>query len=279
MSTLRNVRSTAGPLAASCANDSAVRITRVAVERGITSASRAALLATRSGLRIRSDAARMNSISRAGLVRLPAVLGDLELEALRVRVEDHGADVDRRHPVHERVVGLVDVGVAAAAEPLDEVQLPERPSKVQRLGHQPSDQLAQLGVVARAWQRDAPHVPLEIEARVIGPDRVVEAERRARHALAETRDEVEPLVDMGEQLVERRGFPDDDDRRAHVHVDGSSLGQKRGHVGGREPVAHSGGLASAPPAMYSSRLSRAPERIFFWIAGVQPKRSPTGPSA
>ena len=66
ISWLRKVRGAVGPLAASFANPSAVRITRPAVERGIVSASRVALRATRSGARMRSEASRTKSSSGLG---------------------------------------------------------------------------------------------------------------------------------------------------------------------------------------------------------------------
>ena len=66
ISWLRKVRGAVGPLAASLANPSAVRITRPAVERGIVSAPRAALRAARSGARMRSEASRTKSSSGLG---------------------------------------------------------------------------------------------------------------------------------------------------------------------------------------------------------------------
>jgi hypothetical protein len=62
MSSFRKVGCAFGPPAARLANASAVRITFVAVARGIVTALRAALRAERSGLAIRSDAPRTSSM-------------------------------------------------------------------------------------------------------------------------------------------------------------------------------------------------------------------------
>ena len=60
------MRGALGPLAASSPKPSAVCFIRVAVERGIEIAPRAALRAARSGVAIRFVAARTNSISGLG---------------------------------------------------------------------------------------------------------------------------------------------------------------------------------------------------------------------
>jgi hypothetical protein len=62
--------------------------------------------------------------SRCSAPGLPRLLRQVELGPLGVGVEDHRADVDRRDPVHQRVVGLRDRGEAPAVEVLDQVDLP-----------------------------------------------------------------------------------------------------------------------------------------------------------
>ena len=69
---LRKVRGAVGPLAASLAKPSAVCITRAAVERGIVSASRAALRAARSGLVIRSRRRRGRRAAPGSARRAPS---------------------------------------------------------------------------------------------------------------------------------------------------------------------------------------------------------------
>ena len=190
---------------------------------------------------------------RARLVGLPALLGHLHLGSLGARVEDDRADVDRGDPVDERVVGLRDEGVALALEPLDQIELPQRPGQVERLGHHPPDQLAQLRGAAGLRQRDPAHVALDVEARVVGPDRVVEGDRAHRgDLLAKARDQAQPRLDMVDEALELRRLARDDDRRADVDVDRPSLSEQRGHVRGREAVVHSP-AAAGPAAMNSSR--------------------------
>ncbi len=106
-------------------------------------------------------------------------------------------------------------------------------------------------------------MPADIEPGVIRPDGVVESERSVRHSLAKAWDQAEALIDMLQQALEVRWVATHDDRRADVNVNRSSLGQKRGHVRSREPVAHTPAAAPPAPAMNSARLSRAPDRTLF----------------
>ena len=155
----------------------------------------------------------------ARLVGLPGLRRQLHLGALRVRVDEERADVERRDPVDESVVGLRDDRVAAALEPLDQVDAPERPVEVERLREDLADEVAELRHRARPGQRHVLHVPAEVEARVVAPLGVREAERHPRHALAKARDEVEPRVDVLEQRVVAGGLALDDHRAADVDVD------------------------------------------------------------
>ena len=51
-----------------------------------------------------------------------------------------------------------EAALAAGPAALDEVELPERPALVERLRHDPADELAQLGVAAGGGDRDVADV-------------------------------------------------------------------------------------------------------------------------
>jgi hypothetical protein len=128
------------------------------------------------------------------------------------------------------VVGLRDDRAALALEPLDQVDLPQRPGEVERLRHHPPDELAQLRLRPRLRERGVANVPAQVKGRIVGPDRVVDVQAQRRDLLPETRHQVEPLIHVFEQVIERGRLALDDDRPAHVHVDRSALGEQRGHV-------------------------------------------------
>ena len=73
--------------------------------------------------------------------------------------------------VDERVVGLGDEGEALAGQPLDHPQLPERLRAVELLGEHPRRHVAQLLLRARRGQRRVADVVLEVEGRVVDPER------------------------------------------------------------------------------------------------------------
>ena len=83
-------------------------------------------------------------------------------------------------------------------EPLDDVELPQRPIEVERAGHQPRHLDAQLAPVAGLRQGDVADVELEVEVGILDPVRVVEVERHPHQPLAEHPGHVEALLDVVE---------------------------------------------------------------------------------
>ena len=100
-------------------------------------------------------------------------------------------DVDARDAVDERVVGLGDEREAAVREALDHPHLPQRLGAVELLGEDPPGQQQQLLLGARVRQRGLAHVVLEVEARVVDPQRPAGPGRRHRQLLAVARHEVQ----------------------------------------------------------------------------------------
>ena len=82
--------------------------------------------------------------------------------------------IDARDAIDHAVVDLLhDREALAALETFRDPELPERPRAVERLRDQPPDQALQLPFVARPRQRGVAHVVLELEVRVVHPDRMV----------------------------------------------------------------------------------------------------------
>jgi hypothetical protein len=75
-------------------------------------------------------------------------------------------------------------------------------------------------------------VAADVERRVVGPDRVLDPERDLDDPLAEPGDEVEPVLDVCDQLLVGRRRALDEDRPADVDVDLAPLREQRRHVGG-----------------------------------------------
>jgi hypothetical protein len=133
---------------------------------------------------------------------------------LRGRVHQGGQDLHPRRPVDRRVVQLGHDGDPAALEPVDHVELPQRPRPVQRAGGQPGDLLGQLLVGAGGRDRDLPDVEVEVEVRVVGPVRHVDPQRHLHQAPAQRGQQVQPLLEElshsvgGERLGHLRGVDD-----------------------------------------------------------------------
>ena len=154
--------------------------------------------------------------------------------------EDAGSKLARAEKLKIRILDEDTFDRLAAGEilpePEPEPELVVRALEVEGLREDLAGQFAQLGHRAGPRKRRAADVPADVEAGIVGPDRVVEAERGAGHALAEARHQTEPALDVGDQVVERGRLSLHHDRGAHVDVDRAALGQERRHVRGRETI-------------------------------------------
>ena len=138
-----------------------------------------------------------------GVGRVPVGVPLVAAEDLHlgVLVEQHLAEVDGLDAVDERLVGLVEQRDPAVGQPLDEVDLPQRPGPVERPRDDPRDQLAQLLGVARAGQRGAAYVVADVEVLVVDPDRVGQVPGDRLHPLAVARHERDPVEDQRHEPV------------------------------------------------------------------------------
>ncbi len=118
--------------------------------------------------------------------------------------------------VDGRVVDLGQHRHDAVLEPVDQIQLPQRPGAVERPGDDPRHLLGELLVGARRRQRELADVEVEVEVRVVDPVRVVEAERHLGQTPAHRRQQRQPLgehlLDVGELELAARGGARIEDR-------------------------------------------------------------------
>ena len=93
------------------------------------------------------------------------------------------------HPVHEHMVGMHDVGGAAALESVDKGALPGRAGPVE--GRQPDclRQVEKLAPAAGRRQRDTAEVEVEIEFGIVLPHRRSDRQRGVNDALPEPGDD------------------------------------------------------------------------------------------
>jgi hypothetical protein len=120
---------------------------------------------------------------------------------LRLVLRDLGGEVEQgdRHlvagrPVDGGVVDLREHRDVAVLHALDHPHLPERTGAVERDGGEPAHERGQLLAVAGRGQRGGPDVVVEVEVRVLDPQRVVQAEGHLGQPPPERRGQVEPLA-------------------------------------------------------------------------------------
>src|SRR3954468_9054704 len=200
----------------------------------------------------RADGALHAARSELRAARLPvrdpgrsavAVAGGAAL----LEVEEHRREVHPGEAVEEGVVGLRDQRppttpasarglVTASLAPLDEPQLPQRLGAVQALGEDAPAQVQQRVLRPRRRQRAVPHVVGQVEGRVVDPQRPPRLERRRRQLLPVARHQMQPRLDVREELVERRRRAVEEREPADVHVRVRLLLRQEGRVHGGEPV-------------------------------------------
>src|SRR5206468_5242172 len=110
----------------------------------------------------------------------------------------------------------------AGVEAFHHEQLPERPGAIEPFRHRLPDQLTELGVAARRRQRGPAYVAVRVEAAVLHPDRVREAEGRTIEAHRVARDQVDPLPHSADDGLAFDPALEDEDA-PDMHVDRSPL--------------------------------------------------------
>ena len=154
----------------------------------------------------------------AGRLGLRRPLRRLRAHRVGAQVHDHRQQVRAGDPVDQGVVRLGQHRPAAVLEALDHPDLPERLGAVELLRHDPADELAQLALATGGGQRRVAQVVLNVEMRVVDPDRAPQLERDEADLLAVARDQVQLGVHHGDDVAEGRRGTLEDGHRGDVHV-------------------------------------------------------------
>ena len=186
-----------------------------------------------------SHNAPATSSAAAGFGHRPPGLRRRQLR-LRPGVEQHLADVDVVHAVHQGQVGLGHDGEPVTLQTLDHVHLPQRPRAIQPPGHHPTDELPQLLHRAGSWQGGAPDVEGQVEALVVHPDRRGEPGRDVADTLPIARDVGDPLPDQRDQplVVQAVGLGVEDVDRRDVRRRVRGVQHEQGHLQRRQSLRH-----------------------------------------
>src|SRR4051812_48595770 len=99
------------------------------------------------------------------------------------------------------MVGLVDDRETIVLETLDEPALPQGLRAIEPLGEDPRGQQTQLLEVTRSRERGMAHVVLEVERRVVDPQRPSHLEAREGELLAVARHAAQPRGDVLEEVL------------------------------------------------------------------------------
>ncbi len=139
----------------------------------------------------------------------PALLRpDRRRVALR-RVVGEVQQTDARHSVGQRVVQLAVHGEAPAVQALDQVDLPERPVEIHRVGVQARDEHAELALAAGIGQRRVPQVVVEVHLLEFLEVRQRPAQSHAAQSVIERRrrhrETAQVLVDLPREATRRIG--------------------------------------------------------------------------
>ena len=146
---------------------------------------------------------------------------DLTVRGLGSLPEHQRHHVRRRDAVDHAVVDLREQGPAVLLEPLDHPDLPERLRAIQVLGEDPGGGRAQLCLGAGRRNSAVAQVVVDVEVRVVDPDRLAHAEGHEADLLAIARGQIQLALHHRSELLERRRRSLEDADAADVH---------RGHV-------------------------------------------------
>ena len=156
------------------------------------------------------------------------------LGGLGLQVEQVDHQLGARAAVDGGVVDLGDDADAVLLEALDDPQLPQGTGAVQRGAGDLPGHLAQLAAAAGGGAADAADVEVQVEVRVLDPERVRQVERHLAEPAGERRHQVEPASDELLEVLERVAAGDgagvQHHRHGHVHVVGGVLQVQEGRI-------------------------------------------------
>ena len=181
----------------------------------------------------------------------------------RLEVEEPREDADGGDPIGERVMDLGDDRGPAVRELLDDVELPQRATPVERFLGDPGRQLLEVGDAGVRREVGEVEVQIEVDVRV-GPA-WPDAERIANDDLVEGLDVVEAGGDETAHAVDRErlrsGRRVEDEDTEYVPGHGRRLGQEETSVEPGDRISHRSTVLlpgdPTPPAIYAT-----PRRFF-----------------
>ena len=134
------------------------------------------------------------------------------------------------------MVGLGDQREPLPGQALDQPQLPQRLGAVELLGEDARRHPPELILGARRGERRVAHVVLDVEGRVVDPEGPAGLGGRVGQLLAKARHEVQPALDVLEEVLVAGRRPLEDHDRADVHVARGALVGQEGDVHRAEPI-------------------------------------------
>jgi hypothetical protein len=165
------------------------------------------------------------------------------------------------------MVDLADQGETPALEAFDHPDLPQRSLTVEVLGHDAGRQPLELAVRAGLRQARVTHVVVELEFRIVHPDRralernPAELLAIARNSIKNGTDEPLDLFEVDSAVLVLEGAQIVDLRGCDVHVEAGPLEQEEGGVLGGQALevepCHRESSAGLAPADEGSRGSTA----------------------
>ncbi len=149
-------------------------------------------------------------------------------------VEEDLTKIDRLDAVDQQLVRLREHCHSAALQALDEIDLPERASAVERAGDDPGREFQQLGHGARLRQGGSTHVEGEVEVGIVDPHRVGQIPGHTGDPLAIAGDERDPVGDQVDQrVIVQAAFAGLEDLDSGiVHGRRGRLARKEGQIAG-----------------------------------------------
>ena len=126
--------------------------------------------------------------------RLPRMFWRGHWSPSGLEIEEEGGKLRPRYSVNRRMMRLGHQGSSARLQAPQHVDLPQRAIEIQRATDQVGGELTQLVHATRGPQSTPAKVVVEIEVRVIDPDRMVEMERHLHRSTPERRKKVKPAL-------------------------------------------------------------------------------------
>ncbi len=141
--------------------------------------------------------------------------------SLLAQVEQLRHKLHAGHTVDDGMVDLGDQTDPATFDPLDDVHLPRRLIRIERMAHDLGHQGGQLGVTSGSGQRHPMKVVIEVEVGIIDPPWMIEPEGDGHEASTEgdeSRDTIgQHVSDRLERVTTRRRVGVEDAGICHFH--------------------------------------------------------------